>query len=79
MSVTEPKIKLSYVELLGFEMALKNLSEILCKSAQQPLIFNLAHIKTAKPALSEVDYHIEDCPSLLVNRLSVSTNHTYFH
>lgn len=48
MSITEPKIKLSYMELQGIETALKKYYQILCKCAEQALIFNLAHKNTSK-------------------------------
>lgn len=47
MSITEPKIKLSYMELQGIETALKKYYQILCKCAEQALIFNLAHKNTS--------------------------------
>lgn len=66
MSITEPKIKLSYMELQGIETALKVLSDSLqmCWAGSH---FQSCSAKTLQnTALSEADYLLEDCPSLLV-------------
>lgn len=63
MSITEPKITLSYVELLGIEMALKKFikdSLQICWADSHFLSSSYKNFKTT--ALSEVDYLIENCP-----------------
>lgn len=62
MSTTEPKIKLSYVELLGFEMALKKFIKDSLQICWADSHFLSSQYKNFKAtALSEANYLVEDC------------------
>lgn len=66
MSITEPKIK-SYVELQGFEMALKKFIKDSLQICWTDFHFLSSSYKNLKAtALSEADYLIEGCPSPFV-------------
>lgn len=66
MSITEPEIKLSYMELQGVETALKKFIRFSANVLSR-LSFSILLIKKLQStALSKADYLLEDCPSLLV-------------
>lgn len=66
MSITELKIKLSYMELQGVETALKKFIRFSANVLSR-LSFSISLIKKLQStALSEADYLLEGCPSLLV-------------
>lgn len=66
MSITEPEIKLSYMELQGVETALKKFIRFSANVLSR-LSFSILLIKKLQSTdLSKADYLLEDCPSLLV-------------
>lgn len=76
MSIREPKIKLSYVELLGFEMALKKFIKDSLQICWADSHFRSSSYKNFKAtALSEVDYLIEDQLPPFVTGLAVHNLH----
>ena len=66
MSITEPEIKLSYMELQGVEMALKKFIRSSANMLSRLSFLILLIKKLQSTALSKADYLLEDCPSLLV-------------